>query len=121
MVFEVLGHNLLKFIIRNNYQGMPLQNVKTMMKQVSTPQHRVSWDRVKCEGTKLTLFFAGVGGASLSAHQVPDYPHRYQAGKRKCLSQFSEYMYIRFRSLSVWTSLTSRRLPPRPRSTRNLD
>lgn len=35
MVFEVLGHNLLKFIIRNNYQGMPLQNVKTMMKQVS--------------------------------------------------------------------------------------
>ena len=35
MVFEVLGHNLLKFIIRNNYQGMPLQNVKVMMKQVS--------------------------------------------------------------------------------------
>ena len=34
MVFEVLGHNLLKFIIRNNYQGMPLQNVKIMMKQV---------------------------------------------------------------------------------------
>ena len=34
MVFEVLGHNLLKFIIRNNYQGMPLQNVKVMMKQV---------------------------------------------------------------------------------------
>ena len=36
MVFEVLGHNLLKFIIRNNYQGMPLQNVKVMMKQVCT-------------------------------------------------------------------------------------
>ena len=29
-----MGHNLLKFIIRNNYQGMPLQNVKIMMKQV---------------------------------------------------------------------------------------
>ena len=42
MVFEVLGHNLLKFIIRNNYQGMPLQNVKVMMKQVrarGTEQH----------------------------------------------------------------------------------
>ena len=34
MVFEVLGHNLLKFIIRSNYQGIPLHNVKLIMKQV---------------------------------------------------------------------------------------
>jgi len=34
MVFEVLGHNLLKFIIRSNYQGIPLPNVKLIMKQV---------------------------------------------------------------------------------------
>merc|ERR1719193_3039313 len=34
MVFEVLGHNLLKFIIRSNYQGINLTNVKIMMKQV---------------------------------------------------------------------------------------
>lgn len=34
MVFEVLGHNLLKFIIRSNYQGIPLQNVKTITRQV---------------------------------------------------------------------------------------
>uniref|UniRef100_A0A2R5LMS7 non-specific serine/threonine protein kinase n=1 Tax=Ornithodoros turicata TaxID=34597 RepID=A0A2R5LMS7_9ACAR len=34
MVFEVLGHNLLKLIIRSNYQGIPLQNVKTIIKQV---------------------------------------------------------------------------------------
>ncbi|KAK2710786.1 hypothetical protein QYM36_012085, partial [Artemia franciscana] len=34
MVFEVLGHNLLKLIIRSNYQGIPLQNVKTITKQV---------------------------------------------------------------------------------------
>ena len=33
MVFEVLGHNLLKFIIRSNYQGIPLRNVKLIMKQ----------------------------------------------------------------------------------------
>jgi len=39
MVFEVLGHNLLKFIIRNNYQGMPLENVKIMMKQVLEGLH----------------------------------------------------------------------------------
>ena len=34
MVFEVLGHNLLKFIIRSEYQGIPLANVKLIMKQV---------------------------------------------------------------------------------------
>eukprot|EP00092_Neocalanus_flemingeri_P010238 GFUD01011029.1.p1 GENE.GFUD01011029.1~~GFUD01011029.1.p1 ORF type:complete len:1023 (+),score=238.96 GFUD01011029.1:259-3327(+) len=34
MVFEVLGHNLLKFIIESNYEGIPLMNVKIMMKQV---------------------------------------------------------------------------------------
>ena len=31
---QVLGHNLLKFIIRSNYQGINLTNVKIMMKQV---------------------------------------------------------------------------------------
>jgi serine/threonine protein kinase len=46
MVFEVLGHNLLKFIIRNNYQGMPLQNVKIMMKQVLEGLHYL---HVKCK------------------------------------------------------------------------
>jgi hypothetical protein len=35
MVFEVLGNNLLKLIIRSNYQGIPLQNVKMIIKQVS--------------------------------------------------------------------------------------
>ncbi|KAK8738875.1 hypothetical protein OTU49_003715 [Cherax quadricarinatus] len=34
MVFEVLGHNLLKFIIRSNYQGIPLANVKNIIQQV---------------------------------------------------------------------------------------
>jgi len=46
MVFEVLGHNLLKFIIRNNYQGMPLQNVKVMMKQVLEGLHYL---HTKCQ------------------------------------------------------------------------
>merc|ERR1711963_405299 len=39
MVFEVLGHNLLKFIIRSNYQGIPLYNVKRIMKQVLESLH----------------------------------------------------------------------------------
>ncbi|XP_055933690.1 SRSF protein kinase 3-like isoform X2 [Argiope bruennichi] len=34
MVFEVLGHNLLKLIIRSNYQGIPLPNVKSIIRQV---------------------------------------------------------------------------------------
>jgi len=33
MVFEVLGNNLLKLIIRSNYHGIPLQNVKSIMRQ----------------------------------------------------------------------------------------
>ncbi|XP_050292688.1 SRSF protein kinase 2 [Anthonomus grandis grandis] len=34
MVFEVLGHNLLKLIIKSNYHGIPLANVRTIMRQV---------------------------------------------------------------------------------------
>ncbi|XP_065314012.1 SRSF protein kinase 3-like isoform X2 [Gordionus sp. m RMFG-2023] len=34
MVFEVLGHNLLKLIIRCSYRGIPLINVKRIIKQV---------------------------------------------------------------------------------------
>ncbi|XP_076344638.1 SRSF protein kinase 3-like isoform X2 [Tachypleus tridentatus] len=34
MVFEVLGHNLLKLIIRSSYQGIPIANVKTIIRQV---------------------------------------------------------------------------------------
>merc|ERR1712156_475432 len=39
MVFEVLGHNLLKLIIKSNYQGIPLYNVKLIMKQVFEGLH----------------------------------------------------------------------------------
>ena len=39
MVFEVLGHNLLKFIIRSNYQGIPLENVKTITRQILESLH----------------------------------------------------------------------------------
>ncbi|VDK76829.1 unnamed protein product [Litomosoides sigmodontis] len=34
MVFEVLGCNLLKLIIRSNYQGLPLEQVRIITKQV---------------------------------------------------------------------------------------
>ena len=35
MVFEVLGHNLLKPIIQTNYRGLPIPAVKWITKQVS--------------------------------------------------------------------------------------
>lgn len=34
MVFEVLGCNLLKLIIRSNYEGLPIEQVKSITKQV---------------------------------------------------------------------------------------
>ncbi|VDN06811.1 unnamed protein product [Thelazia callipaeda] len=34
MVFEVLGCNLLKLIIRSNYQGLPLEQVRVIIRQV---------------------------------------------------------------------------------------
>lgn len=34
MVFEVLGHNLLKLILKSNYNGIPIENVKKIIKQV---------------------------------------------------------------------------------------
>ena len=34
MVFEVLGHNLLKPIIQSNYRGLPLMAVKWIIRQV---------------------------------------------------------------------------------------
>lgn len=34
MVFEVLGHNLLKLIIKSNYRGIPRVNVKSIIRQV---------------------------------------------------------------------------------------
>jgi len=46
MVFEVLGHNLLKFIIRSNYQGIPLKNVKLIMRQVLEGLHYL---HAKCQ------------------------------------------------------------------------
>ncbi|XP_043932476.1 SRSF protein kinase 1-like isoform X2 [Protopterus annectens] len=39
MVFEVLGHHLLKWIIRSNYQGLPIICVKSIIRQVLQGLH----------------------------------------------------------------------------------
>uniref|UniRef100_H2YVF6 non-specific serine/threonine protein kinase n=1 Tax=Ciona savignyi TaxID=51511 RepID=H2YVF6_CIOSA len=45
MVFEVLGHHLLKWIIKSNYQGMPIPCVKSIIKQVL---QRLDYLHTKC-------------------------------------------------------------------------
>jgi len=75
MVFEVLGHNLLKFIIRSNYQGIPLDNVKTIMRQVSGEKSRaITIIVIRCS--------SGASRSSLPPRQMPDHPHGHQAGER---------------------------------------
>uniref|UniRef100_A0A5K3FM50 non-specific serine/threonine protein kinase n=1 Tax=Mesocestoides corti TaxID=53468 RepID=A0A5K3FM50_MESCO len=39
MVFEVLGHNLLKLIIRSGYRGIPIENVRTIIRQTLEGLH----------------------------------------------------------------------------------
>ena len=39
MVFEQLGHNLLKLITKSNYRGIPLENVRIIVKQVLEGLH----------------------------------------------------------------------------------
>ncbi|KAL7062993.1 hypothetical protein AAHC03_01496 [Spirometra sp. Aus1] len=39
MVFEVLGHNLLKLIIRSGYHGIPVENVRTIIRQTLEGLH----------------------------------------------------------------------------------
>ena len=39
MVLEVLGHQLLRWIIKSNYQGLPLPCVKSIVRQVRGGPH----------------------------------------------------------------------------------
>ncbi|CDQ97404.1 unnamed protein product, partial [Oncorhynchus mykiss] len=41
MVFEVLGHHLLKWIIKSNYQGLPLPCVKSIIRQVTSSKGNI--------------------------------------------------------------------------------
>lgn len=49
MVFEVLGHNLLKLIIKSNYRGIPRNNVKRIIRQVL---EGLDYLHNKCKDTK---------------------------------------------------------------------
>ena len=45
----MLGHNLLKFILRSNYQGIPLENVKILIKQVNKKYLLLFFSSVYCQ------------------------------------------------------------------------
>jgi len=89
MVFEVLGNNLLKLIIRSNYQGIPIANVKAIIRQVSSQvsgvkcRDAVSWPtfvgiRLYNTAFILALSISGSGSSSLPSYQVQHHPYRHQ-------------------------------------------
>lgn len=47
MVMEVLGHQLLKWIIKSNYMGLPLVCVKAIIKQVTHQNRNCMFDTHK--------------------------------------------------------------------------
>lgn len=51
MVFEVLGHHLLKWIIKSNYQGLPLSCVKSIIRQVTS--------NLRCHALRVLLTLDG--------------------------------------------------------------
>ena len=61
MVLEVLGHQLLKWIIKSNYQGLPVPCVKSIVRQVSAA--REAGER-RASGTKSTARRPGQGRRS---------------------------------------------------------
>ena len=85
MVFEVLGHNLLKFIIRNNYQGMPLQNVKIMMKQVLEGLHYL---HIKCKIIHTDIKPENVLGMGCNTETMTAVEEYISLVIKLCLKQF---------------------------------
>ena len=80
MVFEVLGHNLLKPIIQTNYRGLPVPAVKWITKQVSCSTVMMSSPAVcdACLSSSMTCCHfdpAGSLGSRLPPQQVWHHPH----------------------------------------------
>ena len=87
MVFEVLGHNLLKLIIRSQYQGIPLLNVKTIIRQV--------WWRLQSKNDGfiklIIIYWTGSRRFGLFTHQVSHHTHGHQTWKHFDLRRWAIY------------------------------
>ena len=55
MVFEVLGNNLLKLITKSNYTGIPLENVRIIIKQVNIFWSKKCWQNEELKEDFLCL------------------------------------------------------------------
>ena len=75
LVFEALGCSLYKLIVKNNYQGLALPQVKAVIKQVR------KWFLSECFTSTNIILVIGVAGFKLFAHKMSHYSYRYQTGK----------------------------------------
>ena len=93
MVLEVLGHQLLKWIIKSNYQGLPVPCVKSIVRQVSIMRALGVWRGSRDGAVKVPEWLSpGAARPGLPPHQVQDHPHRHQAREHpavcgRCLHQ----------------------------------
>lgn len=55
MVLEVLGHQLLKWIIKSNYQGLPVPCVKSIVRQVGADPTLLMLARHGCWGSAVAF------------------------------------------------------------------
>ncbi len=105
MVLEVLGHQLLKWIIKSNYMGLPMVCVKSILRQVGLFYIILTLKMSSQIGTAIspTCFYqytvytlqlhqkqgadsyvsyfslSGSWGLGLLAHKMQDHPHRHKA------------------------------------------
>ncbi len=79
MVFEVLGHHLLKWIIKSNYQGLPLPCVKSIIRQVIT--HITHSSRIRKHRCPASRQHQHVFDASYSAAWRCCEPMRFHCGR----------------------------------------
>uniref|UniRef100_A0A8D8YK47 non-specific serine/threonine protein kinase n=1 Tax=Cacopsylla melanoneura TaxID=428564 RepID=A0A8D8YK47_9HEMI len=82
MVFEVLGHNLLKLIVKSKYRGIPLENVRSIIRQIlqglnylHTKCHIIHTD-IKPENVLLCVDEAQVKALALNATELAATGHK---------------------------------------------
>lgn len=76
LVFEALGCSLYKLIVKSNYQGLALPQVKSIIRQVRFEFHY----NISTKWTKQIVFFFSLKGfarITLSAYKMSHHSHRH--------------------------------------------
>ncbi|KAK7870230.1 hypothetical protein R5R35_003499 [Gryllus longicercus] len=79
MVFDVHGVNLLKLLISNNYQGLPLRSVKSIIKQVL--------EGLDYLHTKCNIVHTDIKPENILLCVGDDYPRKLALEATECLEQ----------------------------------